>query len=293
LGGLPPLGRSPNAPGEPNASGDDPDKLPPQNIRGETLIQQFARKKGKTEYEIEQIWNKTKDKAKIWQAENKSGDREMLEYAVKIFQETMDLLPDAPPPEAIAQQAAVVQAATGNVGALQGGVPGKQTEEKPGEKKAEKPAETKPPVAKPEEKKDEKSEEEKKKKAEESKTKTEAAIAQAEANLRETLGVKNAKNTLSKKDLRTLKAVGVKKADLGALNTRQITKLKRAIEKRNTAGAANMQGKEGFSFLGNAIVGIGSFAAGYAAGKALDSAFKRFFAARKTINPDFGGGVDF
>jgi hypothetical protein len=283
LGGLPPLGKAPAAPGQPG--GEDPDKLPPQNIKGETLIQQYARKKGKTEFEIEQIWNKIKDKARIWQAEKKTDDNEMLEYAVKIFQETMEIIPDAPPPEAIAQQAAIAQLQAGNTGALMGG--DNAEEKKPGEEKKAPPAEKKD--APPAEKKDAAPEEEKKKE-EESKAKTEAAIQKAEDNLKEALGIKAARNTVSSSEMKILKGVGLKKKDIKALDDSQVKILLKKIKKANKKAAINTKKGKGFSFLGNTILAVGAFGGGFLAGKALDAAFKSIFSSgKKSINPNFGG----
>lgn len=301
LGGLPPLGRAPAAPGQPG-SGDDAEDLPPQNIKGETLIQQYARKKGKTEYEIEQIWLRIKDKARIWQAGENADDKEMLEYAVRIFQETMEIIPDAPPPEAIAQQAAIAQATAGNTGALTGGnntekgpdeekkseVPAEKKEIPPAEKKADVPGEEEKELS-PEEKK--KKEEEDKKKKEESKKKTEAAIEIAMNNrLSETFGIKAAANTISAATMRKLRGLGLKKKDLSALNKDQVSKLVKKVEKVNKTAASNTKKAKGFSFLGNTILGLGAFAGGFVAGKALDKAFQSIFAVgKKSINPNFGG----
>jgi len=294
-------------PGAAPSEEDDVDK-PPKNDKGETLLAQFARKKGMSEFQIEQIWNNVKIRGEIWQIENKATDKETIEHSMKVFQEVMALIPDAPPePEPEEGEEGVPVAAPGEKEAPPGkGTPPKNVaaseegEQKPKdvdakEEKAQ-DKEEKKDKAKGEkdrevrDKQDDKNEEDTKEKAKakkeakkESMEKTELALEAAGSDQR--IGG----NIISAKDRQLLKKFGILDKDLLGLDNKGIKAFVKEIKKRNLKRAkiTASKKKKGLGFLGSIFVGAAGFGAGFLASKALDKAFSVFATGQKTTGPAF------
>jgi len=291
----------------PADNGDDEDK-PPKNDKGETLLAQFARKKGMTEFQIEQIWNNVKIRGEIWQLENKATDKETVEHSMKVFQEVMELIPDAPPePEPEEGEEGVPVGEPEEKEAPPGkGTPPKNVaaseegeqkpkdvdarEEKAGTKEEKEDKEESKEDREARDKQDEKNEEDKKEKAKakkeaqkESMEKTEIALEAAGSDQR--IGG----NVLSAKDRQLLKKFGILDKDLVGLDDKGIKAFVKEIKKRNLKRAkiTASKKKKGLGFLGSIFVGAAGFGAGFLASKALDKAFKVFATGQTSTGPAF------
>jgi len=292
--------------GEEDEEGGEEEQKPD----GETLIQQFARKKGKSEFQIEQIWTKIKEQAKAWQEKKRVDDEQMLDFALELFHEAMDKMknvevvepeeekPDkefmklspkeekekGTPPKPKDDDASVDKAATNR----------DEEEEKDKEKESKKDDKEHKEDRKERDKQDEENEEDTEEKIEkrkeaaakrrerirrESMEKTELALETAAASQR--VGG----NVLSPLEKKMLKKVGI---DTKGLSQQQVKKLIKQIQKRNKKRAKVQTSKgKGLGFLGNIFLGAVGFGAGFVGAKVLDKAFSVFGTGGKTTGAGF------
>ena len=271
---------------------DDVDK-PPKNDKGETLLAQFARKKGMSEFQIEQIWNNVKIRGEIWQIENKATDKETIEHSMKVFQEVMALIPDAPPePEPEEGEEGVPVGAPEEKEDIPGkGSPPKNVaaseegeqkpkdvdtkEEKAKDKEEKKDEEKHKGDREARDKQDDKNEGDKKEKAKAKKEAKKESMQKTEIALESAGGTgRFGGNVLTPAEKKLLKQF---KIDTKGLSQFEIKKMLKEIIKRNKKRSAVQRKKgKGLGFLGSIFLGAAGFGGGFLAAKVLDKAFSIF-----------------
>ncbi len=288
----------------------------PKNDKGETLLAQFARKKGMSEFQVEQIWNNVKLRGELWQVKNKATDQETLEHSMKVFQDVMQLIPDAPPPEATIQpveseEEGGEESVPGGPGAKAAGGGGAGTPKNPdaGGQTADEVNKREEKAKSKEEKKDDtkqkKDRESRDKQDAENKKSTEEKIKSRKEKQKESLekievALESASskrriggNVISIADLRALKKAGFTDKDFQEFKklggtSKEIKKVITDAKKRNRKRAKVGKSSRKLGLLGMVGVGAVGFAAGVAISKAFDKAFDVF--SGTTGNPAFQSG---